>query len=86
MIARLTLSFKIKVMQIWAPTELNGHIHKSACRKDAHGTDPHGTNIPGAEEHARFQSESPHLKVLLKIITIHEAPGLPAPGRVVSQL
>ena len=73
-------------MQIWAPTEFNGHIHKSASRKDVHTTGPHGMNIPGAEEHAQFQSKSSHLKVLLKIITIQQAPGLPVLGRVVSQL
>lgn len=83
MIACLTLSFKIKVMQIQAPAEFNGHIHKSACRKDVHTTDPCGMNNPGTEEHAQFQSKSFHLKVLLKIITIQQALAL---GRVVSQL
>lgn len=70
-------------MQIQAPTEFNGHIHKSACRKDVHTTDPRGKNNPGTEEHAQFQSKSSHLKVLLKIITIQQALAL---GWVVSQL
>lgn len=83
-IACLTLSFKIKVMQIWAPTELNGHIHKSACRKDVHTTDPHGSHLLGAED--QFQRESSHLKMLLKVITIQQALGLVGPGWVVSQL